>query len=212
MRTKWEGVLSSRFDNHHPHHPIMTIITIHDGLSNLGTELYASLCTDSVVVGKNESFIIMSRIMCDKLKIIQLLQFSYKTTSTGLNWRAVFEAWASECECIVKPFTVKYNSIPDLSMMSDTMDYSFLWEFILSKNPKIFIQKFQDILMKTLSANSTKDTWFSFFLSLSLALYFAELKQWIVFVLFHFFLLQTFKFEQEYAEQKVYSTCVVYCV
>ena len=97
--------------------------------------------------------------------------------------------------------------------MSDTMDYSFLWEFILSKNPKTFIQKFQDILMKTLPANSTRDTWFSFFKpSLSLALYFAELKEWIVFVLFYFFLLQTFKFGQEYAEQKVCSTCVVYCV
>ena len=69
------------------HHPIITIITIYDGLSNLGTELYASFCTDSVVVGENESFIIMSRIMCDR--IIQLLQSSYKTTSIGLNWRAV---------------------------------------------------------------------------------------------------------------------------
>lgn len=69
-----------------------------------------------------------------------------------------FETLVSECECIVKPFTVKYNSFPDLSMMSDTMDYSFQWEFILSKNPKTFIQKFQDILMKTLPANSTKDT------------------------------------------------------
>lgn len=42
-----------------------------------------------------------------------------------------FETLASECECIVKHFTVKYNSIPDLSMMSDTMNYSFYWEFSL---------------------------------------------------------------------------------
>lgn len=43
-------------------------------------------------------------------------------------------------------------------MMSDTVDYSFQWEFILLKNPKTFMQKFQDVLMKTLPANSTMDT------------------------------------------------------
>lgn len=78
-----------------------------------------------------------------------------------------FETLASDCDCIVKHFTVKYNSIPDLSMMSDTMDYSFQWEFILSPNPKTFSQKIQDVLMKTFPANSTKDTWFFVFLSFS---------------------------------------------
>lgn len=63
--------------------------------------------------------------------------------------------------------------------------------------------------MKTLPANSTKDTWSSVFLSL-LALYFAELNKWIIFVLFYFFVLQRFKFGQEYAEQKVYNTCFVH--
>lgn len=76
-------------------------------------------------------------------------------------------------------------------MMSDTVDYSFQWEFILLKNPKTFMQKFQDILMKTLPANSAIDTWISFFLSL-LALYFAEHNQRIVFLLFYFFMLQHF--------------------
>lgn len=75
-----------------------------------------------------------------------------------------FETLASGCECIVKHFTVKHNSMPYLSMMSDTMDYSFQWEFILPQNPKTCIQEFQGILIKTLLANSTKDTWFSFFL------------------------------------------------
>lgn len=69
-----------------------------------------------------------------------------------------FETLASECECIVKHFTGKYNSTPDLSVMSDTMDYSFQREFIPSENPKTFIQKFRDILMKTQPANATQDS------------------------------------------------------
>ena len=76
--------------------------------------------------------------------------------------------------------------------MSDTMDYSFQWEFILSENPKTFIQKFQDILVKTLPANSTKDTWFSFFFFLFLFSSLLNLSRELS--LFYFFLLQTFKF------------------
>lgn len=135
------------------------IITVfHDGLSNLDNGLDAALCTDCMVVDGNESLVIMSRTMCGKLKLCSywgfLLNHIYRAKLKGS-----FETPASECECIVKHFILKYSGIPDLNMMSDTMDYSFWWDFIFFKNPKTFIQKFQDIL--TLPTNTTKDTWFS---------------------------------------------------
>lgn len=80
-----------------------------------------------------------------------------------------FETLASGCESIAEHSIIKYNGMSDLSTKSDTMDYSFQWEFILSKRKKKFIQNFQDLLMNILPDNTTTpDTCFSFFLSLAL--------------------------------------------
>lgn len=52
------------------------IIVIHDDLSNPGTGLNGVFCADSMAVGKNESLMIVSRIMCGK-QIIQLFESFY---------------------------------------------------------------------------------------------------------------------------------------
>lgn len=108
---------------------------------------------------------------------------------------------------IVKPFTVKYKASPDLSMMSDTMDYSFQGEFILSENPKTFIQKFQDILVKP--ANSTKDTYLFFLL---LLVSFTLLNPTESCLWNFIFVADSSIWTEICREQKAYSTCVVYCV
>lgn len=47
-----------------------------------------------------------------------------------------FETLASGCESIAEHSIIKYNGMSDLSTKSDTMDYSFQWEFILSEKKK----------------------------------------------------------------------------
>lgn len=122
---------------------------------------------------------------------MQFLQSFYQTTSVGLNWRAVLKLWPLEHEGLVKHFTVKYNnSIADLSMMSDTMDYLHQWEFILSKTQKHSSRNFRTYWWRhcQLTPPRTLESLFSF----PSALYFAKLNQWIIFVLFYFFMLQHF--------------------